>query len=1474
MRKRRILGILATLALCLILLSMTTFAAEVGTTFEKDGITYEVTSTDTVSVVKRSDGQLYAGDVTIPQEVTNDNDKTYTVTAIGNSAFARCVDLGAVTLPGSIKTIGQEAFAYVSNGRNNFSITLNYGLETIESKAFSGSRKLTSINIPATVTAINGEKTFDYCQNLTTVTFSEGSTLTAIPGSCFSNTKISSINLPNTVTSIGSGAFSGCTNLTSFTIPDGVKELSNSLFYNSGLQTVDWGSSTVTKIGKNTFKNTCLTGEFTIPATVTEIGIGAFSYTDFSKISFGENSQLKTVGSSAFLGCGNLTEIAFPNTVTELPEKVLESCSLLTKVTLPNSISAIPANAFKNCSSLTSITIPETVAQLNATAFSGCTSLTTINTGYSEYFTSENGLLYNGDKTELLRVFNYNSTTYEIPDSVTTIAEGALVGTGITTVTFPESSTRTVIAANMFKGCTNLTSITLPDSLTTIEAFAFYGCTGLTKLEIPAGVTTIGQSAFASASNLNSISLSSALTELGTFAFSGCSKLEAITIPDQLKVVPDRAFNSCSGLKTVNLPNGLLEIGDSAFYGTSALEDINIPEGTTVIGSEAFASSGLKKAVIPASVTSIGTSSFPVHQFDRVYIMLPTNFTVTGSGSKNIYQSNLSYSNVTVYCPADMADTHQSMLGGNNGGATIHTYGISLSDTILSIGESYSPEVTKPSDVILTAESDSTFVTIDQTNGLVITAAAPGTATITVRLKLGELVLLEKTCQITVAPAVVPVESISLEPTELNLYVGDHATLTATVEPSDATDKAVTWESGNATVATVNENGVVTAQSEGTATITAKAGDKMAVCEVTVIYSDVTSVTLNESSLSLAEGGSATLTATVLPASADQTVTWSSSNEAVASVDENGVVTAVSEGTATITATAGGKTATCTVTVTNEGAVLPAVEESKPSVSGSITDEGDKKTASDVAGSVAADNAITSAAQSAANSLNNSSEKEELIADGEEKLNVSGDDTVSLYTQTYLAIEATGLAKDEHDAVTSITLDITPMMRVVASTATNSADIKLESNGDTNAVVVKDAEELKITAPAEITVTLPRNFATYTVYVKHQASSGTYFYKAVADSNGNLTFTSYHGFSPFTFSLTNEAVAEVNNVGYASFQEAVDAVQDGQTITVYRSGLSATVSGNKTFYVSLADGVSQYPTLTAADGYVLLDNGNGIYTVYKRPASSGGVTPPTHDISVDSGSHGDVEVWPEEAKQGTTVTITATPDKGYEVAEVIVTAENSKEVTVTDKGNNKYTFMMPGSDVTIEVTFQPVSGGSTSGDLTITAPAGWVNPYTDVAANAWYYDAVGYATANGLMGGVGSNAFDPSGSMNRAMVWTVIARLAGQSISGSTWAEDARAWAVAQGISDGTNPDGAVSREELVTMLYRYAGSPAMNVPELGLIGNYPDSADVSGWAESAFAWAISKGIIEGRDGKLAAGEVLTRAEAATILARFHLLTK
>ena len=344
-----------------------------------------------------------------------------------------------------------------------------------------------------------------------------------------------------------------------------------------------------------------------------------------------------------------------------------------------------------------------------------------------------------------------------------------------------------------------------------------------------------------------------------------------------------------------------------------------------------------------------------------------------------------------------------------------------------------------------------------------------------------------------------------------------------------------------------------------------------------------------------------------------------------------------------------------------------------------------------------------------------------------------------------------------------------------------------------------------------------------------------------------------------TVTLDQPAASSCFEIGELSQAEL--APDDTATFTVRPRVDLPIGTYSETIHVTGSDGVS-------ADIAVS-------FAVLERPASSGGVTPPTHDITVDSGSHGDVEVWPEEAKMTTTVTVTAMPDKGYEVDEVFVTDKNGKEITVTDKGDGKYTFRMPNDDVTVEVTFRPISDSSSADPgLTITAPSGWVNPFTDVAVTAWYYDAVGYASANGLMGGTSATTFAPESSMNRSMVWTVIARLAGQTITGTTWAEDAKAWAVAQGVSDGTNPDGSVTREELVTMLYRYAGSPEMGVAELGLLGRYPDAASVSDWAQNAFAWALSTGIIDGRDGKLAAGDSVTRAEAATILARFHMLTK
>lgn len=168
-----------------------------------------------------------------------------------------------------------------------------------------------------------------------------------------------------------------------------------------------------------------------------------------------------------------------------------------------------------------------------------------------------------------------------------------------------------------------------------------------------------------------------------------------------------------------------------------------------------------------------------------------------------------------------------------------------------------------------------------------------------------------------VTPSVVSVSSVSLNKTTLTLTEGESEVLTATVKPDNATDKTVTWSSSDASVAKV-ENGKVTAVKAGSATISAKAGDKSATCTVTVNKKvvAVTSITLNKTELTLTEGESETLTATVKPDDAtDKTVTWTTSDASIATVDANGKVTAVKEGSATVTATAGDKSATCVITV-------------------------------------------------------------------------------------------------------------------------------------------------------------------------------------------------------------------------------------------------------------------------------------------------------------------------------------------------------------------------------------------------------------------------------------------------------------------------------------------------------------------------------------------------------------------------------
>ena len=245
---------------------------------------------------------------------------------------------------------------------------------------------------------------------------------------------------------------------------------------------------------------------------------------------------------------------------------------------------------------------------------------------------------------------------------------------------------------------------------------------------------------------------------------------------------------------------------------------------------------------------------------------------------------------------------------------TVDVASISLSKEELTLKEGDSETITatvKPDDAtdktVTWTSSDPSVATVD---GGKIEAVKEGTATVTA--KAGDKTA---TCKVTVDKKVIAVESVELDKTEVELTEGDSVTLTATVKPDDATDKTVTWTSSDPSVATV-DGGKIEAVKEGSATITAKSGEKSATCQVTVKkVIAVESVELDKTEVELTEGDSVTLTATVKPDDAtDKTVTWTSSDPAVATVD-GGKIEAVKEGTATITAKSGEKSAACTVIV-------------------------------------------------------------------------------------------------------------------------------------------------------------------------------------------------------------------------------------------------------------------------------------------------------------------------------------------------------------------------------------------------------------------------------------------------------------------------------------------------------------------------------------------------------------------------------
>lgn len=283
-----------------------------------------------------------------------------------------------------------------------------------------------------------------------------------------------------------------------------------------------------------------------------------------------------------------------------------------------------------------------------------------------------------------------------------------------------------------------------------------------------------------------------------------------------------------------------------------------------------------------------------------------------------------------------------------------------------------------------------------------------------------------------------------------------------------------------------------------------------------------------------------------------------------------------------------------------------------------------------------------------------------------------------------------------------------------------------------------------------------------------------------------------------------------------------------------------------------------FETEPAASANYELSAQTGTLTVSARPSYVG---PTGNAVSVDRTENGKISVSPSYAAKGATVTITVTPDKDQELKSLEVIDQNGNSLPLTDLGNGKFSFVMPAGKVTVK----PVFGAADA----------YRNPYADVQTNDWYFGAVQYVTENGLMNGTG-NGFEPNLATSRAMIWTILARMSDvNTASSGEWYAVAQQWAIANGVSDGTMPNGTITREQLAAMLYRYAVSKGMvKGPATADLSVFADANSVSNYAVEAMQWAVSTGLIGGMDGKLNPQGSATRAQVATMLMRFAELAK
>lgn len=830
--------------------------------------------------------------------------------------FMGTTSLEEVVLPKSLKTIDQNAFKDCSSlkklsvGKSGGENVLDT-VETINAGAFNGCSSLETLTLKnvAKIDSSDTNRTFGGCMSLkkvsvtgVTTTDNTGKTTlsTTIGTSAFKDNKaLKEINL-DTIKTVSQEAFRGCGVADDGTDPatltlNNVNAIGALAFYGCG------------------FKAVQIPRQLTSVATgkINGVEYGPFAGGKLEIVSFG--TLINTIPDNLCMNTTSLQKIELQSVKASLRtigKNAFKGCTSVEEVTIPKGILTVSNSAFEGCSGLTDVTIA--AKTINAKAFAECTNLKAVK--MEEGVTTIQGMAFANTQISAVTIPSTLTTAGTTKEG--TIEKGPFAGTMIATV-----HGQTEDSTEAQEGATILPETKkIPDNL-------FLGCTSIIDVQIPETVTEIGQKAFKDASSVENVTFAvntetgkvKGVEKIGISAFDGCSSLQELVLPEtvtevlqgafanegalvkadmsraaSLKKWDKESFKGDTALAEVVLPTagGITAIPDGAFAGCTSLtgENLKIPKNIVTITANAFKESGLKKLYIPNQVTTIGTSAFEacknledVHISNNISIISQSTFKNCEKLEKIEIPVKVDQIGTNAFYGSGLKDVY--IFGDPEiGGGITNTYAGMKNQLSVFEKEVVDETASAVSQHIFNANftihgggntklKTAFFDTYrTETDGPSVPNVADGKGTIAIYST--SLANTDQPCMKwdSLDEAVYRAAAIKLDQSELTMMLKNKKAMVASVIPADETKEdsvldALTWESSDEKIAKVDANGVITANAEGTVTITAKAGDVKAECKVKVI-SPINTCVMQK------EGGTDSLTSLALRGGESITVTF------------------------------------------------------------------------------------------------------------------------------------------------------------------------------------------------------------------------------------------------------------------------------------------------------------------------------------------------------------------------------------------------------------------------------------------------------------------------------------------------------------------------------------------------------------------------------------------------------------------------